>query len=463
MCHRKGSTERLLAAEDYLHREEQLEESLNEKVAAECNREKLSSSWLKLMQEVVEKQKVIDKWEKETDSLRALVKHAGITETSISIVEVDNTIEGLSVKRADESPDFLGEKDDKKEEKTDDHTSHISFKCPQHSLKALPKVNATKKGKKSESTSVKYGKIKSHVSYDKSSLAGEDPRMRRRRKLIVCTASTVTSTSTTHLTTTCTSPSFPFKSLEESNKHDMLDKSISSSPFSSSEAIPLVPHLQSSNFSPNTDDNHDTVAFSLQNSSNDGTIARALKAVDEENFDKYRKNKLKAGMLNNSVTNISYDYEEVKKAIYTEAKLKNMEKMEKVRENVMRKITSLSNDYNLRTESLLQRAEEREMRVTQSIMEDMKKDKKSISIEENIDSHLDIDDEYSTKLDCIEDVVSIDSSKKNDGLGPSSPSTRYSSEPRTVSLLMDASPSPSGTATYIPTWRSSPSTSHTNK
>jgi type II secretory pathway component PulJ len=156
MYHRKGSTERLLAAEDCLHREEQLQELTNE-IAA--NREKETSSGQLMMQEGVEKPKATE-------------INSPIEGTSVPIVEVfDYYVEAPSIEEDNQFPDIWDQNESKVENKSDDiipPTSYVS--CTQRYLKVSPKEITVKEIKKGGGLSVEHDKVKSHVSFARSSL-----------------------------------------------------------------------------------------------------------------------------------------------------------------------------------------------------------------------------------------------------------------------------------------------------
>jgi hypothetical protein len=471
MYHKKGSTERLLAAEDYLHREEQLQEFVSERAAIEYNREKLTSSCHLLIQEGVKEQNIMD-----TDPPMDLKDHTCIDEgTSFPIPEVDDDIDGPSIKKDIQSLDLWNQNDSKTEKESDD----ISYdSCPHHCLKASPKTITIKKIKKGKNNSVKHDKVKSHVSFARSTLAEENPLMRIRTKLVEYKESTVITDSpqsspdfplTPMPSPYSTSPSSVISSLDTTSCR-MYNTAVTTTLFSSSDTSPEFSHLQPLDFSSKSEGNNNTVMLDIQGKPNESSVPIATKSPNEENFERNRKTSFKAGMIN-------YDYDEVKKAIYTEAQLRNMEKLQSVRENIMSKIASLSDDYNMRTESLMQRAEEREKRVTQSIMDDMdeinpksffqkicNEDKASNSIENVIDNQLCIDDgcntQYSTEIGNGGFPKSDD--EQDDPSEWSSCSSHYSSEPTTASPFLDASPSPSGLNSDINIGRTFPSSKYTH-
>lgn len=456
MYYRKWSTERLLAAEDLLRREEQLQEFINERVAIEYNREKLTSSCQLMIQEGVEKQKVT-----ETDHCGNLGDHMCIVGgTSVPIIEVDKEIDGPSIEKDIESPDFWNQKDNKTG-KVSDNILYSS--CPQHCLKASPKPITIKKTKKGKCNLVKHDKAKSHVSFARSTLAEANPSMRIRTKLVEYKESTVITDSP------LSSPDFPLTPMSaphSTSPSSVLSPSnttscriystaVTTTLSSSSETSPEFSHLQSLDFSSKSE---------MLDIPNESFIQIATELPNEGSFKRNRKTGLKAGMIN-------YDYDEVKKAIYTEAQLRNMEKLQSVREVVMNKMASLSDDYNMRTESLMQRAEERERRVTQSIMDDMEEiSSKSFyqkicneeripqSIGDVIDNQLCIDNgcnnHYNTEVGNIGFPQGYD--EHDDPSEWSSCSSHYSSEPTTASPLLDASPTPSGLNSRINIGRTFP-------
>jgi hypothetical protein len=453
-----------LAAEEYLHREEQLQEFISERDVIEYNRENLTSSCHLMIQEGIKEQTVA-----EIDPPRDLGDHTCIgEETSVPIPELDDDIDRPSIEKDNQSLDIWNQNDRKTEKKSDDI---LNASCPQRCLKASSKAITIKKTKKGKGNSVKHDKVKSHVSFARSALAEENPLMRIRTKLVEYKKSTVITDSplsspdfllTPMPSPYSTSPSSVLSSLDTTSCR-MYNTAVTTTLFSSSETSPEFLHLQPLDFSSKSEGDNNTSLLDIKG------IPIATKSPNEGSFERNRKTGLKAGMIN-------YDYDEVKKAIYTEAQLSNTEKLHSVRENIMNKIASLSDDYNMRTESLMQRAEEREKRVTQSIMDDMDEiNSKSFyqkifneeriphSIENVISNQLCINDGCNSPYTEIEDVGFPQSNEEQDDPSEwSSCSSRYSSEPTTASPLLDASPTPSGLNSNINIGRTFPSSKYTH-